>query len=183
MSCGTLRLIRPLLTAFKLAGGEPGNVARGLRSYIRTGYPPIRLSYRVITLPSIMQLFPEFNKQMAGRSFDADAFTLVLHLGASAFCKLVGASNLCFKRGKGARATFVRMDLQPNEGGFDRLKIHFQADEKVHMDFYMLTPMPGGMKPLKGAVTVVQDVELEYMFEVFKEVTGFNLEGDEPETV
>lgn len=115
---------------------------------------------------------------MAGRCFDADAFTLVLHLGASAFCKLVGATELAFRKAKGNRLTFVRMNLQENEGGFDRLKIHFQADEKVRMEFYMFTPMPGGMKPLKGAVTVVENVELEYMFEVFKEITGFNLEGD-----
>lgn len=125
-----------------------------------------------------MQLFPEFNEKMAGRSFDADAFTLVLHLGASTFCNLVGATNLVFRKGKGKRLTYIRMDLQGNEGGFDRLKIHYQADGKVRMEFYMFQSMPGGMKPLKGPVTVLEDVELEYMFDVFKEVTGFNLEGD-----
>ena len=115
---------------------------------------------------------------MAGRSFDADAFTLVVHLGAHNFCNLVGATNLCFRRGKGNRPTFVRMDLQGNEGGFDRLKIYYQANEKVRMEFYMYQPMPGSMKPLKGPVTVLEDVELEYMFQVFMEITGFNLEGD-----
>lgn len=123
-----------------------------------------------------MQLFPEFNEKMAGRGFDADAFTLVLHLGAAPFCKLVGATNLCFRKGQGSRPTYVRMDLPENEGGFDRLKIHYQADETVRMEFYMFTPMPGGMKPLKGPVTVVEGVELPYMFEVFKEIIGLDLE-------
>jgi len=130
-----------------------------------------------------MQLFPEFNEKMAGRGFDADAFTLVMHLGAHNFCNLVGATNLVFRRGKGTRPTFVRMNLKANEGGFDRLKIHYQGNEKVRMEFYMYQPMPGGMKPLKGPVTTLEDVELEYMFDVFLQVTGFQVQGDEPEAV
>lgn len=125
-----------------------------------------------------MQLFPEFNEKMAGSHFDADAFTLMLHLGRHHFCNLVGATNLCFRTGKGKRLTYVRMDLQENEGGFDRLKIHYQDNEKVRMEFYMYQPMPGGLKPLKGPITTVEEVELNYMFQVFREVTGFNLEGD-----
>ena len=132
-----------------------------------------------------MQLFPEFNEKMAGRGFDADAFTLMVHLGRHYFCKLVGATSLCFRTGKGSRLTYVRMDLQPNEGGFDRLKIYYKADEKVDMHFYMYQPMPGGVPAIKGAVTKFENVELEYMFEAFKDATGLKLEGEgeEPEGV
>ena len=123
-----------------------------------------------------MQLFPEFNETIGGRSFDADAFTIMLYLGGTAFCKFSGSTNLVFKKGNARRNTWLRMDLQENEGGFDRLKIHYQADETVRMEFYSLTTIPG-MKSLKGLVTVVEDVKLDYMGEVFQEVTGLNMQG------
>lgn len=128
-----------------------------------------------------MQMFPEFNKHLAAPSFNADAFTLVLELGGHYFCNLVGATNLCYRKAKGTRLTYIRMDLKPNEGGFDRLEIHYQPDKLVRMDFYMFAPMPGGMAPVKGPVTVFENVDMEYMFQAFKDATGFDLEEGQPE--
>lgn len=162
---------------------EPWVLARSLYLYTHKLSDKTYLTYRVIYPTTTMYLFADFNEKMAGRGFDADAFTVVLELGAAHFCKLVGATNLGFKKGDGTRKAYVRMDLQPNEGGFDRLEIHYQADDKMRMDFYMYQPMPGGLPAIKGKVSSVKDVEMEYMFDIFRRVTGFELEGDEPEMV
>lgn len=124
-----------------------------------------------------MQLFPEFNEKIGAKHFDADAFTMVLFLGGTLFCRFSGSTNLVYKKGNATRATWLRMDLQPNEGGFDRLKIHYQPNERVRMEFYSSTPMPFG-KPLKGEPTVMEEVELDYMFHVFQDVTGLNMQGE-----
>lgn len=128
-----------------------------------------------------MQLFPEFNEKIAAQHFDADAFTMVLFLGGTAFCKVSGSTNMVYRKGTAKRPTWVRMDLQENEGGFDRLKIHYLADECVRMEFYSLTPMPA-MKALKGPVTAVEDVKYEYMWDVFQEITGQHMEGSSNES-
>lgn len=123
-----------------------------------------------------MQLFPEFNQKMAAPHFDADAFTLVLFLGGSAFCKVTGSTNLGFRKATAKRPMYVQMDLQPNEGGFDRLEIHYTGEETVRMEFYPFTPIPG-MSPIKGEVTVLENVTYPYMLEVFQKITGQNMQG------
>lgn len=114
---------------------------------------------------------------MAAKHFDADAFTMVLYLGGINFCRHTGSSNLVYKTGNGQRNTWLRMDLQPNEGGYDRLKLHFLPNERVDMEFYAYTPMPFG-KPLKGEPIVMENVDLEYMAPVFDEIMGLNMEGE-----
>ena len=123
-----------------------------------------------------MQLFPEFNAHFAAKHFDADAFTIILHLGGCNFYRLTSSTNQVYKNGKGKRPTYLRMALQPNEGGFDRMKIHHIADGMVRMEFYSLTWMPS-MKPLKSKSIVVEDVPFDEMFSKFIEVTGFEMEA------
>lgn len=118
-----------------------------------------------------MQLFPEFNEKMAAEHFDADAFMMLIKLGASDFQKFSGSTNLSFRKGTPTRPTFVRMELPENEAGFTRLKLHYVADDVVDMEFYTYTPMPG-MKGLKSHVRVAEKVKYEYMGDVYWKMLG-----------
>ena len=133
-----------------------------------------------------MKFVTDFNKHLGIKSFDPDAYMLILYLGGAAFYKYSGSTNMAFRKARGKRPTWLRMDLQANEGGFDRLKMHYLDGDVVRMEFSTYTPIAGSAG-ITGPLTVVENVKLEDLFDVFQQVTGLYMGGsrpaDEPETV
>lgn len=135
-----------------------------------------------------MQVFTDFNEKMGAKRFDADAFTLVLMLGGHAFCKFTGSTKLTFKKGKAeVRSesgqvltpevlTWVRMNLKENPKGFNRLKLHYHPDEKVDMEFYTVSDVPGLEDLLVGETVLFKEIPGEYLYQAFQNVTGIGAE-------
>lgn len=118
-----------------------------------------------------MQYFPEFNAKMAAKDFDGDAFMLICSLGGAAWAKYSRSTNLVFRKGVEGRNTWLRMNLPPNEGGYNRLKLHYLPNERVNMEFYTYTPVPFGGN-LTTDSDMMENVTIEYMGPIFEYMTG-----------
>ena len=101
-----------------------------------------------------------------------EAFTILEHLGGPGFLKMTGANGLAAE-GSSARnpLPWLRMNLQPNQAGVNRLKITVSATDNYLMEFYHQE-----LIDYKLVVTnkqVFEEVGAEKLAQTFREVTGY----------
>lgn len=101
-----------------------------------------------------------------------EAYTILQHLGGRGFLAMTGAHNL-FAAGRSASnpLPWLRMDLQRNEAGVNRLKITVSATDNYLMEFYHHE-----LVDYEAVVTnkqVFEEVGVENLAQTFREVTGY----------
>ncbi|QKG59124.1 hypothetical protein GKZ68_20805 (plasmid) [Hymenobacter sp. BRD128] len=101
-----------------------------------------------------------------------EAYTILQHLGGRGFLLMTGAHNL-FAAGcsESNPLPWLRMDLQPNQAGVNRLKITVSATDNYRLDFYHQELVD--FKPVITNEQVFEEVGVENLAQTFREVTGY----------
>lgn len=127
-----------------------------------------------------MQLFAKTNAKINAKNFDADVFIMVMFMGGVSF-NSIGATNVQYKKGDGTRLTFLSMTLPENPKGYNRLKLHYHNNEKVDMEFYTESEVPGLEGTRVGKTDYFSEITLEYLGQAFENVMELNLGGKKEE--
>lgn len=101
-----------------------------------------------------------------------EADTILQHLGGRGFLRMTGAENL-FAAGRSASnpLPWLRMDLQTNQAGVNRLKITVSATDNYLMEFYHQQLVD--LKPVITNEQSFEEIGAENLAQTFREVTGY----------